>query len=234
MLYVFALVDGVAKAPRWGTAFEGARVRRVHAGRWSALVATWDAEAAPAPSQAHLVLHDAVLRRAGLAARAVLPMRFGTIVKGARELAERLATRVEALDRELARVAGRAQMTLRVFAGKCRAAKKDGGAEEARGAGPGTRYLARRRRALAAATADPALVAPIERALKRFVRARTSQAHDAAPLVASLYHLVDKDDAPAYKAALARALPALLPTRVTCTGPWPPYAFAGAFVGEQA
>jgi hypothetical protein len=79
-------------------------------------------------------------------------------------------------------------------------------------------------------------VAPLEKALRKFVRARTLERHDATrgPLVASVYHLVDRADAAGYKAALARALPALRPVRVTCSGPWPAYAFAGAWIAQGA
>jgi hypothetical protein len=47
-------------------------------------------------------------------------------------------------------------------------------------------------------------------------------------LVASVYHLVPRDEHEAYLAAFDRASRGLGGARVVASGPWPPYAFAEA------
>ena len=53
--------------------------------------------------------------------------------------------------------------------------------------------------------------------------------HDTAPLLASVYHLVDRSAVPAYRAAIERFVST--DVRVVATGPWPPYAFAPEALG---
>jgi hypothetical protein len=67
--------------------------------------------------------------------------------------------------------------------------------------------------------------------LAALVRAEHAQRHDAPPLLASVYHLIDRGSAPAYLDAVAASAAALAPTRAVATGPWPPYAFAPESLG---
>jgi hypothetical protein len=163
--------------------------------------------------------HDATVRRLARGVDALLPFRFGTVVPGAGELRRRLAPRAVELRRALALVAGREQMTLRVFGAP--AARRRRG-PVARPAGrPGARYLAARLREVAVPEIDP-----IRPAVTAFVRAERAERHQSPPLLASVYHLVDRGRSPAYRAALRRAAPAADGVRLRVSGPWPPYAFA--------
>jgi hypothetical protein len=136
---------------------------------------------------------------------------------------------------ELERVAGREQMTLRVFSlvEITPAPPPDEGDEGADPKlGPGTRYLLERRRdrfRLPAALAE---------ALAPLVAGELVETHRASArageLVATISHLVPRGAARQYRAALADAAPRVPSLRVAASGPWPPYAFTSAGLDPEA
>jgi hypothetical protein len=72
------------------------------------------------------------------------------------------------------------------------------------------------------------VVARVLDGLQDLVRAERIERVDGPPLLATVYHLVDRGGAAAYLARL-EALRTLVPDlRLTASGPWPPYAFAEA------
>src|SRR5262249_51020567 len=152
--------------------------------------------------------------------------RFGSLLSES-SLAEVLRARARELTEALALVAGREQMTLRVLGdAPAGVAPAPAAADDA---GPGARYLAARRAEWRRAHEAPEL-APLRRpALDALVRAERVTRHDAPPLLASVYHLIDRGAAPAYRATVDGSLCA--PFRVVATGPWPPYAFAPEALG---
>lgn len=209
-LYLYALLGSLPPRPSRGLrvlAVAGLQVaaREVHP------------ETSPRPTVRALRGHDATIRRLARGVDAILPFRFGTVVPGPNELRRRLAPRAAELRRALALVAGREQMTLRVFGAPAR--RRRGPA--ARAGGPGARYLAARVRERAVPEIDP-----IRPAVAAFVRAERAERHQSPPLVASVYHLVDRGRSAAYRAALRRAARAAGGVRLHVSGPWPPYAFA--------
>ena len=191
------------------------------------LAAVGDLTAAPPVTPATLRAHDAVVRRLAAAVDAILPVRFGTLLDGERALADAVAGRAPRLREALALVANREQMTLRVFGD---AARVDDVAPVASELGPGARYLESRRRQTRR-DADVPELAPMRGRLAALVRAEHAQRHDAPPLLASVYHLIDRGGAAAYLDAVAASAAALAPTRAVATGPWPPYAFAPESLG---
>ena len=66
---------------------------------------------------------------------------------------------------------------------------------------------------------------PLRTAVARWVRAERVERHDRGRLAGSLYHLIPRGSAAAYRRAVERAA---LDERLTIvvSGPWPPYAFA--------
>jgi hypothetical protein len=178
--------------------------------------------AAPrAPSISALVAYDRIVRRIARRSSAVLPLRFASTAANEREARELVAARSVAVARAFDRVRGMVQLSLRVTGVPAPEA------EPSPGAGPGTRWLARR----AARERAPEISALTE-ATRPFVReARVERAATAAKSgrrrgpIASVYHLVAREDLAAWRAAFARAAPELEAT-VSVTGPWPPYAFA--------
>jgi hypothetical protein len=190
------------------------------------LAAVGDMAAPPEVSPAALRAHDAVVRRLAAEVEAILPVRFGTLLEGDRALTEAIVGRGPRLREALALVAGREQMTLRLFGEPVRADDEPAPSD----LGPGTRYLEARRRQ-ARRDADVPELAPLRPPLATLVRAERAQRHDAPPLLASVYHLIDRGRAAAYLDAVAAGAPALAPARAVVTGPWPPYAFAPEHLG---
>lgn len=170
---------------------------------------------ARAPSAAAIRAHDRVVRRIAAASASVLPFRFGSAVRDDEALETALAPVTPAIARALELVDGCVQFTIRVFGEPAPAPAP------AKSAGPGTRWLGAR----IAARRVPEIAA-VTAATKAFVRATKSTRHDRPPLVASVYHLVPREDARRYRAALASSASALRDVEVKTTGPWPAYAFA--------
>lgn len=214
-LYLYALLGERPRRPP-GRGLAGERLRVLGAG--PCLVVAGALPRPPRLTAPALRGHDATVRRLTRLADAVLPVRFGTLLADQRALIEALAPRGEALARALALVAGREQMTLRLYDGP--GAARAGGPP--RGVGPGARYLSQR----LGASRLPDL-APLHRALARYVRAERVERHDRPPLLASLHHLVERGASTPYLAAVA-ACAGQLGLRVHPTGPWPAYAFAEA------
>lgn len=225
-LYVYALVAAPPSVDL-GSGMHGQPLRAVTCGRLAAIVEATTAE--PSLTATALREHDAIVRRVAQVAEAILPSRFGSRVESEADLAHRLEPDEDALLAALAEVAGREQMTLRLYEETPRATAPP--PPDDAGLGPGRRYLNERRRALviprgAALDAVLAGVAP-------FVRAERIESHGAAPLVASVHHLVDRGSGAAYETAAQAAAAAQPDAVVRVSGPWPPYAFV-AGVGARA
>lgn len=143
----------------------------------------------------------------------LLPVKFGTrmtlagVVGAIRSSREQLRTALE-------HVCGRQQMTLRLIG-------PPDPAGEAHSSTSGTEYLQRRR----ALHTVPAEAAPLMAAVGPFVVDMRMQPGRGG-IRASVYHLVERGAAAAYRRAAASAIPSLLPWRATVTGPWPAFAFA--------
>ena len=197
---VYAIVDGDSPVE------DGLRL--VACGEVNAVVA--EGEAYPVTPEA-LAAHDAVVRRLAERFDALLPVRFGEKVKDEAELAKLLAPRAPRFAEALERVRGCAQMTLRVFGDPEPIAEPDQG-------GPGTRYLEARRRARSLPE-----IAPLVEALRPLLRDEKTVRHDQGSYFGTAYHLVRREDVPAYLALVERTE---IHRRVTVSGPWAPYAFA--------
>jgi hypothetical protein len=161
--------------------------------------------------------HEVVARIAGRV-EALLPARFGAFVD-ARELRAVVAGRRDAILEALALVQGRTQMTVRLLGPELPAA-----APAETHATTGTEYLASRMASVAPPPMAAALstVADAVRSVVFMERAEAGRGR----VIATLYHLLDKDRVEDYKRALA---PIPLPTgnqALSVTGPWPPFAFA--------
>jgi len=167
-------------------------------------------EEAPALTPENLAAQDAVVRR--LSASAVLPIRFGEKVQDEEELCKLLKPRSSDLIAALERVRGCEQMTLRVFGEPAPLP------EPVEQGGPGTRYLEARRREIERAHSLPEIEPLLER-LRPLVKAERIERKEQGRLLGTVYHLVRKEDVPAYKEAAKD-------DRVTLSGPFPPYAFA--------
>jgi hypothetical protein len=206
LLYVYALF--AAEPPAIPPA-----VRVVRCGNLFAAVR--DIAERPTIQEQALRDHDQTVRALAEFADALIPARFGSVADDDDSLAELLESREPELLRALDLVAGREQMTLRVY-GDAPVARPS--AIEAPGLGPGTRYLTSKIRE----NAIPGLIPGLD-ALRPHVRAERIQRHGVPPLLASVYHLIERGQSARYLSALDVA--ASLPVRFAASGPWPPYAF---------
>ncbi|MDF2691828.1 MAG: hypothetical protein K0S65_211 [Labilithrix sp.] len=172
--------------------------------------------AAREPTPAAIVAHDRVVRRVARLTPAVLPLRFGSTAPDRASVAALLTPLTGPVERALERVRGAVQFTLRVR-GKAAPPTKPGA-----NVGPGTRWLAKR-----IARHQVPEVEAVRQATRPFVREVRAERQDAGTQLATVYHLVPRDDVQKWRAAFARSL-ADLPrsVEVTATGPWPPWAFA--------
>ena len=85
--------------------------------------------------------------------------------------------------------------------------------------GPGTRYMEARRREIERARSLPEIEPLLDR-LRPLVKAERIERKQQGTLLGTVYHLVRREDVPAYKETLKEE------QGVTVSGPWPPYAFA--------
>jgi hypothetical protein len=218
-LYLYALLAETPAADL-GAGLAGEPLRLIPCAGLLAVAGSMDAP--PALAAPALRAHDDVVRRLATLAEALLPARFGTVAEDERALATALEPRLPALREALTLVRGCEQMSLRVFGAASAVAAEPA---DASAGGPGARYLQERRRAHRHASELPGLE-PLRRALGRLVRAERIEPHHTPPLLASVYHLVPRGVAAAYRERLEATRTVLQPWRVDASGPWPPYAFA--------
>lgn len=216
ILYLYALVDEDS-----GLLGEGIAGEPLHLVRLNGLSAVvGDLPERPNPDRESLERQDSVVRRLAELFPAILPARFGEVFADEASLASRLASREREMTEALARVRGCVQMTLRVF-GEPEAIQEPETVE----GGPGSRYLAARRREAERARSLPE-IEPLREALRPLLRAERIERHEAGPLLGTAYHLVLRGQDGAYREALEAARERIGGRRVAATGPWPPYAFA--------
>jgi hypothetical protein len=185
----------------------GEPLREVRCGELRLLVGA----APPALSPESLRAHEAAVRGIADACDACLPARFGSGAADDDELRARVEPRALELLEALALVRGREQMTLRVQEAALAVPL------EPLPPGPGARYLEERRRARRLPELDP-----LRAAVAALVRAERIERQGARGLLASIYHLIDKGTADAYRAAVAK----VDGLRVVTSGPWPAWSFA--------
>jgi hypothetical protein len=152
---------------------------------------------------------------------AVIPARFGSFTNRA-ELRRIVGERLDAIRAALDLVRGRSQMTTRI-AGP---AVEDDPASDRPGMSgrPGTAYL-HGRRAAARPALPPGLLDRLDRAVAPLSVASRIDRGDA-PVLARVYHLVERGSERRFRRALGSAARDLQPYTLTTTGPWPAFAFA--------
>ena len=204
-LYVYAVVN---RAPSGLKGLHGEPLTAVDLD--GAFVVVGAIEGAPELAVSALRAHDEAVRRIADAVDAILPARFGSLVDDESALRAALQPRRSELLEALRLVAGCAQMTLRVFLDSPRQPPP---------AQSGTEYLTQRLQARRLPELDSARAQ-----LGNLVRGERIETHDTAPLVATVHHLIRRENAQAYLDAIKRADSGEL--RLVPSGPAPPYAFA--------
>lgn len=223
-LYLYALAAGLADAAGLrGVAQEPLVV--IEAGD-AVAVGGWIDEL-PAVSRDVLASQDRVVRALHDRALALLPMRFATwksdepaVVRAVNALGPDLAARLDL-------VRGRDQMTLRIVGRlggegpEPAPPVRDAEPNLAEPPGAGARYLSAR----AARVVPPALAALLD-PLRPLTRATRTERGRGADVVATVYHLIDRQSDDAYRRAVHLAAGNTPSLTVRITGPSPAYAFA--------
>lgn len=168
-----------------------------------------------APTAGNLRRYDRLMRELAERFPAILPVRFGTRM-AEDELKSMLVSRRRAFALGLAHVRKRAQMTVRVVRHHAASERRPTTAPLT-----GRDYLRSRARAAAAQRAVPGFE-PVRNAVARWVRDERVE-HRAG--VSSVYHLIPRSSAAAYRRA-AQSSAASSGITAIVSGPWPPYAFA--------
>jgi hypothetical protein len=223
-LHLYCILPSSAPLPASLTGVSGAGVQAVQCGSLACWASTHDAR--PAPDEAGVRAHNAVILAAMTDAVTPVPLRFGQWTDDV-QAAEREVGATEARWLELlARLAGRAEYGVRLM----RPVTQAGPAQDVHGeqSSTGKEYMARLARRQAAARqwkADAEEMATALLATAGSVAGESRMEVGEPPVLASLAHLVAWTDADAYHSALARFRSAHSDVRCLCTGPWPPYSF---------
>jgi hypothetical protein len=220
LLYVYAFLSAAPRAlPTTGIAGSAVSIRPVG----SVFTAVSEVSERPEIQEQSLREHDQTVRAIAECADAILPARFGSVVADDETLADLLYKREPELRSALALVTGCEQMTLRVYG---ETAPKDPQPAAESDLGPGARYLAAKVRDREGGLAGLDAVRP---GLSCFIRAEHIQRHDTPPLLASVYHLIERGQSSGYLTTVAAvntgADDGSRPWRLAASGPWPPYAF---------
>ena len=205
MIWIYAIGDRPDAPPR-GRGLAGAPLEGVREGDLVAVVSRHDE--APAPLE-NLWAHEQVVEEA-MEERTVLPARFGTTLEDDAALRAVLAERQEEFLAALARVRGRLEVGIR--------AVKPAEAPTAPAA-TGRDYVeAKLRNGRSATTVHEALAGLAVDAARR--PPRPGEVLRAA-------YLIDAPALAGFRATVERLQQEHAGMSILCTGPWPPYSFAG-------
>jgi hypothetical protein len=175
---------------------------------------------------AHAEVCD-VLQQAGCA---VLPVRFGARYADEAALRDAVAERHSAFVTALAHVRGRVEIGVRV-ADTLQARASESQPAPAEPASSGAAYLQRRSAEERERAASKAAAQELADEIHEFLRGGAVDATvkvQATPgLVLSAAYLVPADDVGSFTARLAELETSHSDVQLLCTGPWPPYHFAG-------
>jgi hypothetical protein len=164
-------------------------------------------------ASAEALWHHERLLEALMADRAVLPMRYGTVLADESQLRRVLAERSKEFSRLLHTVRGRVELALRMLP-----PESEGVADEQ--ARSGREYMEARVRRRREGEEAIALLRPLDRIADACRTPGT-----AADGVARRSYLVERERVEHFTALVQQLQAAHADLRMTCTGPWPPYSF---------
>lgn len=176
----------------------------------------------------HTVVSEVALRAP------TAPLRLATVCLDDSGVRARLDESASALHRSLDRISGRAEWSVKVFAGAAPAPGSPAG--EASSAGSGREYLARRKAQAAhreeAVSRAADVASDVHDQLTRLsADATTLAAQDSrlsgegAPMTLNAAYLVDDDSAGEFRAAVDALSRRYANDRLDLAGPWPAYSF---------
>lgn len=232
-LYVYCLGDELGGAAFEGLAgVGGAGVRLLTLPGGLAAVVSEAGDEATIANEENLLAHNRV-NAAALAVSTPLPCRFNT--RAVRErLAEYVASNESALIAALARVRGRAEMSVKLMKSaegegqKAKEGNEGGGVEVA--AGAGTSFLLKKRRELlgeeGARQRAGEAAAWLASGVGELARETAERLSPSEAIFVRAAHLVERARVGEYRARLRALAAERKDLRVLTSGPWPPYSFS--------
>jgi hypothetical protein len=215
VLYVYAVTGSFSGSLAAG--LHGAPLRAIAGGPLEAIYS--EHAVAPEPDEKLLWAHEQVVEDL-MESSTILPMRFGSTVESREGLAGLLNERQEEFMASLERVRGAVELSVRAQLPV--AADPDERARPAWRSQPGTAYLlerARRQRRSEDAAGR------IHRPLAALARTSAPKASIGGPGPFKVAYLVDEESVEAFGERVGELNSTLADTKVSCTGPWPPYSF---------
>jgi gas vesicle protein GvpL/GvpF len=220
MLHLYGIVEPGARCS--GHGLEGEPLIRVECGDVAAIASEHAEELEPGPVEQTLWEHEGVLE-ALLETGPVLPVRFGVRFADREALRGEVQSRSAELAKGLARVRGKVEVSVRLLAREDAPEPTAEQVEEV--AGPGARYLlerlGERREAARKLEAVRTRLAPLAIAERSQLLPRPG-----TPAMAAF--LVERSAFERFRREAQQLERDLHDVALVCTGPWPPYNFAGA------
>lgn len=214
--YVYAVSKAPVDAPI-GRGVDGIPLRVVATDTLAAVVSDTTADPVPVKESA-LWAHERVVEQL-MVKGAVLPMRFGSLVRDDSVVRDLLVERQEELIATLQRVKGAVELGVRLV-GQPQPTADEGSTPGS--LGPGTAYLLGRSRSLRWAGA---LAQRLDRAVAQLYRARVQHLLRSPSLPVTAAYLVDHTDVDVFRSRVTALATDVDGAQITCTGPWPPYSF---------
>ena len=219
MFYVYAICDAGAQVAVAG--LRDAEVRPLRVGDLDVLVSEHD-HIEPSADVDELWAHEAVVESAGEGDVGVLPLRMGSVLPDEDAVRALVEERAPEFARALDRVRGAVELGVR-------AAVADDGSQpdgpNAGEGGPGTAYLMDR---LARKRRGDEVIDLVHRPLATLAREHVRLDRTLGdPASVRLAYLVDHGAIEPFQERVQDLDTQLDNVRLACTGPWPPYSFAG-------
>ncbi len=232
MLYLYAFATASAPLPKV-IGLDNQPVQAIVHGSHAALV-SYVEEPPTLASGKQAWMHERVVE-AAMAQGTVVPVRFGTVLPDVVTVRRVLRSQAKALAANQRRIAGCAELSLRVMA----SGNEPAPARSSINPSPmsGTAYLQQRLAALRqeqdAEEQAGAVAVRLVEALKPHARAQTVQTQPSGQLLLHAAFLVPHTELGTFVTLIERLQKQHPDLRLLCTGPWPPYHFvhlpAGAF-----
>ncbi|MGH2976309.1 MAG: GvpL/GvpF family gas vesicle protein [Solirubrobacterales bacterium] len=216
VLYVYAVTDFFPDSLAVAGLL-GAPLRSIGSGPVAAIYS--EHGVAPEPDEDLLWSHEQIVE-ALMASSTILPMRFGSTVENPEALADWLKERREEFSVSLRRVRGAVELSVRALLPKGPEAEES--ARPAWRSQPGTAYLLERaRRQRRSEDAAERIHRPLAALARGSVLTAGAGKRDAFKAA----YLVDEESVEAFGERVGELNSTLADTKVSCTGPWPPYSF---------
>jgi hypothetical protein len=228
MLYLYAIIDQPLKRLPALSGLEQAAVTKVPYRDLAAVVSAVSAAEVPA-LEANVWLHELVVEEL-MADRAVLPVRFGTVLSSERAAQDVVREHYASFAADLDRVRGRVEMGVRVLRSDEPAPPPPSEARPAYATGRDYMLARMEEERGLRATREQAesLAAELHRPLARLATQTTQQVLSTPRLLLTAAYLLDRERVADFRQEVETLSAAYGSLCLLCTGPWPPYSFVSA------